>query len=108
MPVPIRDLCPSSSPASRTLTVSVVARAARRLERVTIELRGAGGSARLPAAAPLLHETAHHLLHDLQEVRRFLRSGPATAEVQAFASPWRGTRRPGRRTRGVPARRRAA
>ena len=52
------------------------------------------GKATLDLADDLLHETAHHLLHDLQEVRQLLRRGPATAEVQAFDSPWRGNRRP--------------
>jgi hypothetical protein len=45
-------------------------------------------------ADDVLHETAHHLLHDLEEVAPLLVSGPDTEEVQAFDSPWRGTRRP--------------
>ncbi|HZM70202.1 MAG TPA: HEXXH motif-containing putative peptide modification protein [Candidatus Cryosericum sp.] len=45
-------------------------------------------------ADDLLHETAHHLLHDLQETADLLAPGPDTEEVQAFESPWRGTRRP--------------
>lgn len=45
-------------------------------------------------ADDLLHETAHHRLHDLEELRRLLAPGPATGEVQAFDSPWRGAPRP--------------
>ncbi len=45
-------------------------------------------------ADDLLHEMAHHLLHDFQEIATLLIPGPETAEVQAFDSPWRGTRRP--------------
>jgi HEXXH motif-containing protein len=52
------------------------------------------GKSTIALADDLLHETAHHLLHDLQEVTRLLRGGPDTEETQAFDSPWRGTRRP--------------
>ncbi len=45
-------------------------------------------------ADDLLHETAHHLLHGIQETVDLLRRGPETEEVQAFDSPWRGSRRP--------------
>jgi len=52
------------------------------------------GKSIVDLADDLLHETAHHRLHDLQEVTKLLVDGPETAEVQAFDSPWRGTRRP--------------
>jgi HEXXH motif-containing protein len=52
------------------------------------------GKSIVDLADDLLHETAHHRLHDLQELDRLLAPGPATAEVQAFDSPWRRTRRP--------------
>jgi len=52
------------------------------------------GKSIIDLADDLLHETAHHRLHDLQEVERLLVHGPDTEEVQAFDSPWRGTRRP--------------
>jgi len=52
------------------------------------------GKRTVQLADDLLHENAHHLLHDLQETIRLLAPGPATEEVQAFASPWRGTLRP--------------
>jgi HEXXH motif-containing protein len=52
------------------------------------------GKSTIALADDLLHETAHHLLHDIQEVTRLLRRGPDTEETQAFDSPWRGTRRP--------------
>lgn len=52
------------------------------------------GKATLTLADDLLHETAHHLLHDVQETVDLLVRGPETEEVQAFDSPWRGTRRP--------------
>lgn len=45
-------------------------------------------------ADDLLHESAHHLLHDLEVTADPLARGPDTGEVQAFDSPWRGTRRP--------------
>jgi HEXXH motif-containing protein len=45
-------------------------------------------------ADDLVHENAHHLMHDLQETVRLLAPGPDTEEVQAFDSPWRGTLRP--------------
>ena len=52
------------------------------------------GKPALTLADDLLHETAHHLLHDAQEIRRDLLAGPETEEVQAFDSPWRRARRP--------------
>ncbi len=52
------------------------------------------GKRTVDLADDLLHETAHHLLHDLEEVVPLLAAGPATAEVQAFHSPWRGALRP--------------
>ena len=52
------------------------------------------GKSLVDLADDLLHETAHHRLHDIQEIRRLTRSGPETMEAQAFDSPWRGTRRP--------------
>lgn len=52
------------------------------------------GKSIVQLADDLLHETAHHLLHDLQEIADLLAKGPDTEEVQAFDSPWRGTRRP--------------
>jgi len=52
------------------------------------------GKTTVDLADDLLHETAHHHLHDRQEVEDLLRHGPDTEEVQAFDSPWRGTRRP--------------
>jgi HEXXH motif-containing protein len=52
------------------------------------------GKTILQLADDLLHETAHHLLHDLQEIAPLLRAGAATGEVQAFDSPWRGVPRP--------------
>jgi hypothetical protein len=48
----------------------------------------------LALADDLVHENAHHLLHDVQESVRLLAPGPDTEEVQAFASPWRGALRP--------------
>ena len=52
------------------------------------------GKRLIDLADDLLHEAAHHRLHDLEELAPLLRRGSATAEVQAFDSPWRGTRRP--------------
>jgi len=52
------------------------------------------GKRTVELADDLLHENSHHLLHDVQETVRLLAPGPATEEVQAFASPWRGTLRP--------------
>jgi len=52
------------------------------------------GKTLVDLADDLLHETAHHRLHSLQEIEVLLVPGPETAEVQAFDSPWRGTRRP--------------
>lgn len=45
-------------------------------------------------ADDVLHESAHHLLHDIQEIATLMVRGPETEDVQAFDSPWRGTRRP--------------
>jgi len=45
-------------------------------------------------ADDLLHESAHHLLHDIEEIATLLVPGPETEDVQAFDSPWRGARRP--------------
>jgi len=52
------------------------------------------GKSLVDLADDLLHETAHHRLHDVQETVALMRSGPETLEVQAFDSPWRGSRRP--------------
>jgi hypothetical protein len=52
------------------------------------------GKPPLDLADDLLHETAHHRLHDLQEIVDLLRPGAATEEAQAFDSPWRGSKRP--------------
>lgn len=52
------------------------------------------GKRLIDLADDLLHETAHHRLHDLEELAPLLRRGAATDEVQAFDSPWHGTRRP--------------
>jgi len=52
------------------------------------------GKRTVELADDLLHENAHHLLHDVQETVRLLAPGPDAEEVQAFASPWRGTLRP--------------
>ena len=52
------------------------------------------GKSRIDLADDLLHETAHHLLHDIEEVRPLHRRGPDTEEVQAFHSPWRRAQRP--------------
>ncbi len=52
------------------------------------------GKRTLDLADDLLHETAHHLLHDLEEIAPLHHPGPETDEVQTFASPWRGTLRP--------------
>ncbi len=52
------------------------------------------GKTSLGLADDLLHETAHHLLHDVEEIARLLAPGSATRDVQAFHSPWRGTMRP--------------
>jgi HEXXH motif-containing protein len=52
------------------------------------------GKSLLDLADDLLHETAHHLLHDLQEVENLLPRGEETEEVQAFDSPWRRAKRP--------------
>jgi HEXXH motif-containing protein len=52
------------------------------------------GKSLLDLADDLLHENSHHRLHDMQEAAVFLAPGPDTEDVQAFDSPWRGTRRP--------------
>jgi len=52
------------------------------------------GKTLVDLADDLLHETAHHRLHDLEETAALLVPGPETMEVQAFDSPWRGARRP--------------
>jgi HEXXH motif-containing protein len=52
------------------------------------------GKSLLDLADDLLHENSHHRLHDMEEAARLLRPGADTEEVQAFDSPWRGTRRP--------------
>ncbi|HUD72993.1 MAG TPA: HEXXH motif-containing putative peptide modification protein [Dongiaceae bacterium] len=48
----------------------------------------------LVLADDLVHENAHHLLHDIEAVTRLVPPGPEAEEVQAFDSPWRGERRP--------------
>ncbi|HEV8199675.1 MAG TPA: HEXXH motif-containing putative peptide modification protein [Candidatus Polarisedimenticolia bacterium] len=52
------------------------------------------GKRTVDLADDLLHETAHHLLHEAQESIDFLVPGPATEETQAWDSPWRRARRP--------------
>ncbi len=52
------------------------------------------GKTSFDLADDLLHESAHHRLHAMQEIGTYLVSGPQTGDVQAFDSPWRGTRRP--------------
>ena len=52
------------------------------------------GKSILDLADDLLHETAHHRLHDLEETVDLVAAGPEAREIQAFDSPWRGTRRP--------------
>ncbi|HYV20300.1 MAG TPA: HEXXH motif-containing putative peptide modification protein [Verrucomicrobiae bacterium] len=52
------------------------------------------GKRTVDLADDLLHETAHHLLHEAQEAIDFLVPGPATEETQAYDSPWRRARRP--------------
>jgi HEXXH motif-containing protein len=52
------------------------------------------GKSLVDLADDLLHENSHHRLHDMEEAARLLRPGAGTGEVQAFDSPWRGTRRP--------------
>ena len=52
------------------------------------------GKTLLDLADDLLHESAHHRLHALEEVQTLLTPGPETDEVQAFDSPWRGALRP--------------
>ncbi len=48
----------------------------------------------LVLADDLVHENAHHLLHDVEAVTRLVPPGPEAEEVQAFDSPWRRERRP--------------
>ncbi len=62
--------------------------------RPGISFINVAGKSIIDLADDLLHETAHHRLHDLQEIARLLVGGPDTEEVQAFDSPWRGARRP--------------
>jgi HEXXH motif-containing protein len=62
--------------------------------RPGISFINVSGKSLIDLADDLLHETAHHRLHDLQGTTGLLRRGPETQEVQAFDSPWRGTRRP--------------
>lgn len=52
------------------------------------------GKSLIDLADDLLHENSHHRLHDMQETADLLARSPDTQEVQAFDSPWRGTRRP--------------
>jgi hypothetical protein len=52
------------------------------------------GKRTVDLADDLLHETAHHLLHEAQEMADLLVRGPETEETQAFDSPWRQARRP--------------
>ena len=52
------------------------------------------GKTTFDLADDLLHESAHHRLHAMQELTAYLAPGPETAEAQAFDSPWRGARRP--------------
>jgi hypothetical protein len=52
------------------------------------------GKRTVDLADDLLHETAHHLLHEAQDAVDFLVPGPATEETQAYDSPWRRARRP--------------
>ncbi len=52
------------------------------------------GKSLVDLADDLLHETAHHLLHDREEIEALLVPGPQTGEVQAFHSPWRRAQRP--------------
>ena len=62
--------------------------------RPGISFINVSGKSLIDLADDLLHETAHHRLHDLQEMADLMAPGPETLEVQAFDSPWRGTRRP--------------
>jgi HEXXH motif-containing protein len=62
--------------------------------RPGISFINVSGKQVIELADDLLHESAHHLLHDIQEIATLLVPGPETADVQAFDSPWRGTRRP--------------
>src|SRR6185436_14224579 len=52
------------------------------------------GKRTVDLADDLLHETAHHLLHEAQELVDLLVRGPETEETQAYDSPWRRARRP--------------
>ena len=62
--------------------------------RPGISFINVSGKSPIDLADDLLHETAHHRLHDLQGTVDLLVPGPETLEVQAFDSPWRGARRP--------------
>src|SRR5439155_1309403 len=62
--------------------------------RPGISFINVSGKSPIDLADDLLHETAHHRLHDLQGTVDLLVPGPETQEVQAFDSPWRGARRP--------------
>ncbi len=62
--------------------------------RPGISFINVSGKSLIDLADDLLHETAHHRLHDLQGTADLMAPGPETLEVQAFDSPWRGTRRP--------------
>jgi HEXXH motif-containing protein len=62
--------------------------------RPGISFINVSGKSPIDLADDLLHETAHHRLHDLQGTVDLMVQGPETLEVQAFHSPWRGTRRP--------------
>jgi HEXXH motif-containing protein len=62
--------------------------------RPGISFINVSGKSLIDLADDLLHETAHHRLHDLQGTTALMKTGPSTLEVQAFDSPWRGTRRP--------------
>jgi len=62
--------------------------------RPGISFINVSGKSLIDLADDLLHETAHHRLHDLQGTVDLMVPGPETHEVQAFDSPWRGARRP--------------
>jgi len=79
MIVPIRE--------TGTVSYSMAARPGISFINVT-------GKSLVDLADDLLHETAHHRLHDLQWGTDLLVRGPETRDAQAFDSPWRGTLRP--------------
>ena len=62
--------------------------------RPGISFINVSGKTTIDLGDDLLHETAHHRLHAMEEIEDFLVRGPDTDEAQAFDSPWRGTRRP--------------